>query len=193
MVSQLVEPYTKWYADLVKLPSDEVAKQFVDLGIFQGVDFLNNLLFADVGAKIMGFIEGISAHLIAGYGPISGRDKEDLQLLGSALMWELLDPKPEDLVNLANLIASIKSGIQYGSWTPLASALGAKSPEDVTRVLNNIVASFQRAFGGVPSPLYSTPPTLTPSLPTLPLPPSLSIENSKKVAGTLSRGLSIEI
>lgn len=167
LVSELAEPLTKWYADIVGLPNAEVAKEFVDVGLFEGIDFANNVLFQDLGAKIIGFIEGVAFHAVAGRVPqLAGRNKEDLQLIGSCLMWNLADPKPEDLVKLANLVASIKSGVQFGSWAPLAGALGIKSPDQVKRDFDNVVASFQRAFGlptiGAPLPPPGAPPPYAP-------------------------------
>lgn len=172
MVSQIIEPAVDWYAQLFKLNTSDVAADTLTLGVGSAVDLFNNTLFGALGAKVIGFLQGLAAHGVAGHAIIPGRDQDDLRRVGSFLMWQMLDPTPQDLVNLINAIAELKAGIQIGDWSRVSRAFGVKSPALITRELTNIGAAFTRAFGlpsiapptttppRTPSPPYQTPPVL---------------------------------
>lgn len=173
MVSQIIKPAVQWYADLFKLDTAEIAADTLTLGIGNAVDFGNNILFGGLGAKVLGFLQGLLAHGVAGYAIVPGQDKDDLRRVGSFLMWQMLDPTPQDLVNLINAIGELKAGVVSGDWARVSRAFGVKSPALITRELSNVGAAFTRAFSlpgttrtprqpttRTPAPAYSTPPVL---------------------------------
>jgi len=160
----LLDPIVGNYAGLMGLPTADTSSDITGMGLGTGVSLVNNVLFGGLAAKVIAFLEGIGAQYAAGHYVPGERNKADLAKMGTYLTWELLDPKPEDLVAMANAIAEIRAGIQFGDWSRVGRVFGVKTPLQISSELKSVSQAFSRAFA-LPAAAPPAPPPAPPEAP----------------------------
>jgi hypothetical protein len=162
-VDAVIRPWEDFWKHPSGITSRQWLPEFAAYLLELPIDAVSEPFAAKVSKGLAGLLLSVLPQHV---GPLlarewTTRDTEDLQAIGKHFAAEMLDPRPEDLVKIAEAISEMRAGITFGDWTRIAKAFGVKSPEEIKAAWDNAVAAWTKALG-IPAPAPAAPPTAPP-------------------------------
>lgn len=155
-LSEFAQGPLKPVADFFKMDPAKFSTIFVNEAAATVADGFMDLVLTPLGGKIGKLIVGVIGLAAGAGGYLTGRAQEDAYEILSHFLGEVADPMPEDFI--AALTQATLLGQRIGAGDlPGAVATLVKSPEDITKTLQNLATVLTGV--AIPIPGAPTPPT----------------------------------
>jgi len=153
-----LDGFLGYFANQAGLPVDEYTSMTAGEGIATGIETVTDFFLKGIINKLVQGIAGIALGSYGIWGNGSKRLKRELIAIGNHLMFRLLDPSPQEIVELRESLEKIIDAIQKGDLAKLADAT-LRTPDELKMALG--------ALGVQPS-TFEIPKLEIPKIPELP-------------------------
>lgn len=153
-----LDGFLGYFAREAGLPTEDYTSMTAGEGIATGIETVTDFFLKGIVNKLIQGLSGIALGTYAIWGNASPRLKKELIAIGNHLMFRLLDPSPQDIIELRESLEKVIDAIQQGNLSKLADAV-LRTPDELKMALN--------ALGVQPSSL-SLPKIELPSLAQMP-------------------------
>jgi len=129
-MSGFLDPAVATLAREAGISPEDISTRWVPEGFATGVECLSDLLFTELGTKLLGVIIGVGTTVPAIFGKgVDPRLRRELLTFGAHNLSRVADPTPTEMLAIAKNVASIAEGITKGDWGKVGAGF-FRSPEE---------------------------------------------------------------
>jgi len=174
-----LDDFLRGWESALKIPPGSTSRQWfpemlsalLEMPIDAVADPFGAKVAKAVGGAILSLAPQFAVKPLVGY-QWSDRDTEDMHAIAKHWFAQVLDPRPEDLEKLAEVVREFKAGITFGDWTRISRAFGIKSLDEIKASWDRVASAWAPIFGIRFAP-PTTPPPTPPAAPPVTLPPPI--------------------